>query len=314
MEIEKGKPQLAHLEKTLEYAEKHNKKYRLHTVVWDFEAAEPQWLMDLKKSAHQDPVAREEYKREVERRIDYLVAPHSDQYIHIDTINESYHHPFDWKEMGWDWFAHITKTIQKKAPNALLYVNEYGVISDCEAPDREDIYGNWYLDHILDIVRAGGVVEGIGVQAHYVHNYYRPLEDFYTLHNLANSLLPITITEFSTDESDMTPQIVEESLRLAYGNPQVNGFVFFGFAENMIFRPGSELVDSNWELTDAGKAFVNLMKRWKTDTEARVRKDGTVEFVGYYGDYELTDGKNTWKFTHKKGQDSKVAELIVSHR
>ena len=92
-------------------------------------------------------------------------------------------------------------------------------------------------------------------------------------------------------------------MQLAFGNPSVQGFTLWGFWAGDVWSgaPDAILYDSNWNITPAGQAYVNLMKQWKTQVSTKVAANGTVQLVGFYGDYTLTTGGKTYAFSLVKG-------------
>src|SRR5262245_24200834 len=68
---------------------------------------------------------------------------------------------------------------------------------------------------------------------------------------------------------------------------------------------------SKWTITDSGKKWQDLLgiqdwdgnagNGWTTQLTATTAADGTINFNGYYGDYELTIGGQKYNLTLKKG-------------
>ena len=129
------------------------------------------------------------------------------------------------------------------------------------------------------------------------------------MNNLSVTGLPITLTEFAiqpsaggvTTTATRSAQLYNESLRLLYGTPQATSF--------LIWEPwppaasdNTTIVDSNWNLTQSGQALVNLLNSWTTPTQnLTVSPNGTIDFSGYYGDYQLTVGGQTVPLSLLKG-------------
>ncbi len=129
------------------------------------------------------------------------------------------------------------------------------------------------------------------------------------MNNLSVTGLPITLTEFAiqpsaggvTTTAARSAQLYNESLRLLYGTPQATSF--------LIWEPwppaasdNTTLVDSSWNLTQSGQAVVNLLNSWTTPTQnLTVSPNGTIDFNGYFGDYQLTVGGHTVPLSLLKG-------------
>ncbi len=60
------------------------------------------------------------------------------------------------------------------------------------------------------------------------------------------------------------------------------------------FAPVGTLYDNNWTPRDTAVAWQALMNEWDTDVTTMVGPDGTIDFSGFYGDYEVTVGSQTF--------------------
>ena len=125
--------------------------------------------------------------------------------------------------------------------------------------------------------------------------------------------MPITLTEFGvkdpTSESDAA-QMMEETMRIVFGTPDADGFFMWGIYQGDIFRGAAALYRSDWSLTPAGERWIDLMTidgdpdandDWDTDLSALVDPNGMIAFDGFYGDYEITIGDETFDLTLTKG-------------
>jgi hypothetical protein len=62
------------------------------------------------------------------------------------------------------------------------------------------------------------------------------------------------------------------------------------------------IVDPNWNLTLSGQTLVDLLDSWTTPTQQlTVGPNGTIDFTGFYGDYEITVGSQTFDLSFLKG-------------
>jgi len=62
------------------------------------------------------------------------------------------------------------------------------------------------------------------------------------------------------------------------------------------------LVDGNYlNPTEALDRFDQLMAEWDTDLTLNVNPDGTIDFTGFYGDYDITIDGNTFALELTKG-------------
>jgi len=75
--------------------------------------------------------------------------------------------------------------------------------------------------------------------------------------------------------------------------------------------PAGALVDAEWKLTPAGMVWQQLtgvrnhatarLPMWTTDVSLTTDSHGRVDFVGFYGDYEIIFGRQRREFTLTKG-------------
>ena len=181
----------------------------------------------------------------------------------------------------------------------------------------------------------GDVVTGIGVQYYVTANGTRgPGTIQKAMQNLAVEGLPLSLTEFGGQTSIAAadaPQLVDDTIRMMMGKPGVDSMHIWGWYNNdgMNLDPygdGTSLVNKGWynadgsyNLTAAGVRFEYLFGRgldptapganadgsnpnpWTTDTTLAVNADGTIQFNGFYGDYDLTVGDQTYELTFDKG-------------
>ncbi len=70
------------------------------------------------------------------------------------------------------------------------------------------------------------------------------------------------------------------------------------------FAPVGTLYDNNWTIRDTGVRWQNLMSEFETDVTTMVNPDGTISFTGFFGDYEVTIGGQTFDLQLAKGDAS----------
>jgi GH35 family endo-1,4-beta-xylanase len=212
----------------------------------------------------------------------------------------------------------IKQTLAASGASTKVFVNEYGVLTNSD-------YGDYYIRHINELRQAGivagygSVVDGIGAQYYpgsaTSHNPRRVME---TLQNLSVQGLPITLTEFGVHDDDpsITPTVaanmLEDMARLTFGNAGVNGVFMWGFHQESgsgattLFAPAAALYTvstanfNSWTPTEAGTrwqdlfsidADANLDDDWDTQFPGVVvDANGTINFNGFWGDYEFTIG------------------------
>jgi GH35 family endo-1,4-beta-xylanase len=301
----------------LNFAETNDLGVRMHNLIWG--SQQPNWVNGLiSQAASGDTTAINTLRAEISERIDYYVADRAQRYYELDVYNESVHTPEYWDIYNDDGIAaiynEVAQAVAEAGGDARLFTNEYNVLQD-----NGDFYGNWYLRNIEDIVSAGGAVSGIGVQS-YENNAigtsqgaHNPARKMQTLQNLSVLGLPITLTEFGvkdpTNESDAATML-DETVRLVFGTPNAAGFFMWGFWRGEIFRGAAAFYDEDWNLTQAGERWQDLMSAegdadpnddWDTQLNAIVDENGAISFDGYWGDYELAIGDAMFDLELLKG-------------
>lgn len=331
------------IDRMLEYAATHDLRFRQHAMIWGTQ--QPAYIVALTAQAAlpgpTGETAKAELMLEIQERIDYYVWDRAEQYDQIDIYNESYHTgefipaATYWQIYGPDGIAQIYNDSAAAAAaggneNLLLFTNEYNVLND-----NGDGYCGWYRQHVEQLINAGGNIGGIGIQYYSYeqigdgagqHNPHRILG---TLQHLSVLHRPLELTEFGikdngtgTDEEkrQLRARILDESMRLVFGQPQSTGFTIWGFWAGDVWdqAPNAYLYDQTWNLSPTGQAYIDLVEgQWTTVTTATVQADGTVSFDGFYGDYVISTGNTLVNLTltkspHGDGSSSLLPDLTLS--
>jgi GH35 family endo-1,4-beta-xylanase len=259
---------------------------------------------------------------EIHERIKYYVGDRAQRFYQVDVYNESYHTGSNapgsnnyWDLYGASGVAKIYKladdAIAAAGSNAQTFVNEYSVLEN----QGGDYYANWYLRHIESIQNAGqadygqNVVGGIGFQ------YYdggtgnhNPARIYADMQNLSVEGLPLALTEWGVRGTDSAANeanaaiTLDETTRLVFGTAGTTGITLWNLRNVPgVFAPVGTLYDNNWTPRDTAVAWQSLMHEWDTDVTVPVNPDGTIGFTGFYGDYEVTIGNQTYALQISKG-------------
>jgi GH35 family endo-1,4-beta-xylanase len=337
-------PTLSHVDTILNYAQSHNMNVRMHNLIWGTQ--QPSWVNSLITSAQSsNPTVAAQAKANlitaITNRIAYYVGDadsdtsdgdRARKYIEIDVLNESLRDGTYWDIFGTEGVADIYKKVNDAVVAAgadtRLYTNEYNVLQFANNPNggAPDAYANWYRRHVEDINNAGfgEVVTGIGVQYAVdartsntqVHSAARIQQ---VLQNLSVTGLPISLTEFSVSPNaggvitteQRSAEIYNETLRMSFGTPAATSFLIWEpWPSPTASTDNTTIVDANWNLRASGQALVDLLDAWTTPTQnLLVGPDGTIDFTGYYGDYEITIGSQTFDLSLLKG--TQLYSLVV---
>ncbi len=320
---------LEHLERFLAFAERNGLRARLHTLLWDTNQ-QPAWVSSeepkqpglLTRALQGDTAAKAELTQQINERIAYLLRDQAKKYLEVDVINESVHRARYLSLYGTgglaDLFKRSAATVKAAGATTRLYLNEYNLLQWSEDPQTgaPDAYGNWYRRHAERILAAGGPIDGLGVQyypdgrdaAELGANAHSALAAFQVFQNLAVTGRRLSLTEFTVSGKGTTPergaQILDETLRVVFGTPEADTFMLWsawGGAAGEPPLPASLLVDQAWKPTPAGERFDALMAAWRTSVSAPLDAERSIEFDGFYGDYDVTVGVRTSRFTLARG-------------
>jgi GH35 family endo-1,4-beta-xylanase len=336
-------PTMGHVDTILNYATSHDMKVRMHNLIWGNQ--QPPWVNDLITAAQSsNPTVAAQAKADlmtaIENRIAYYVGDGDNDildgdrarmYSEIDVLNETLREGTYWDIYGAQGVAEIHKKVKDAVVAAgadtRLYTNEYNVLQFANNPSggAPDTYANWYRRHVEELNNAGygEVVTGIGVQYAVdarttntqVHSPARIQQVF---QNLSVTGLPISLTEFSVSPNaggvitteERSAQVYNETLRMLYGTPQATSFLIWE-AWPPAATDNTNIVDANWNLRASGRELVELLNAWTTPTQNLVvSPQGTIDFTGFYGDYQLTIGSQTFDLAHLKG--TQLYSLVVA--
>jgi endo-1,4-beta-xylanase len=320
---------MAAVDRAFSYAEQHGLDVRMHNLIWG-DSQQPAWASTLlDNAAAGDAVAQADLRTEISERIDYYVGDadanpndgdRARRYHEMDLINEHDHQPKYWNVYGAqgiaDMFTEAAQAVAAANSNARLYVNEYNVFQ------WGDSYGNWYREDVDTLKSLGAPVGGIGIQYYptaTTHSaaVHSPTRMQQVLQGLSVAGLPITLSEFGVGTGDGTTTAqaatyLTDTMRMIFGTPQATTFMMWGFATNDVWdqAPLAALMNTDGSLTSVGVAYEQLMAQWHTDVTLPVASNGTIDFTGFYGDYEVTVDGKTYSLALAKGATD--YQLIVN--
>lgn len=311
---------MAGVDRLLDFAEQNRLDVRMHNLLWG-DSQQPNWAATLLNNANSgNQTAKNDLREEISERIDYYIGngdanPADDRarrIVEIDILNEHVHQPKYWNVYGAqgiaDIFAESAAAVAAAGADTKLYLNEYNVLQF-----GFDNFGNWYRRDIEEVNHLGGAVSGVGVQYYPFNvagsNAHSAARINQIFQNFSVTGLPISLTEFGvqTGGGTTTAQAatyLTETMRMVFGTANATTFMNWGFWANDVWSqaPLAVLVDANWNLTPAGTAFMALMAQWDTDLTLSVGPDGTIDFRGFYGIYEVTIDGETFELDLTKGQ------------
>jgi endo-1,4-beta-xylanase len=319
-----GPVTMAYADSIRSFAEANNMRFRMHALLWGAQnPGDIQTLLDDARNG--DMAAKATLRTRISERIDYYVGDgdgtpnetndRASRYFALDVLNEHVHQAhyidiFTDSELA-DIFNEVRQAIDATNGQVDMFLNEYNVLQF-----GMDSYGNWYRHDADAIVNAGGSLQGLGVQYYACGSVtcggsspHSPARIHQILQNLSVGDFTLTLTEFgiggdSTASEAEAADILEDSMRMFFGSPQADGFLHWGFWEGGrdFGREGDGiLVRTDFTLTPAGERRQELMEEWDTDLTLNVLPDGTIDFTGFFGEYEITIGGNTYTLDLTKG-------------
>ena len=102
---------------------------------------------------------------------------------------------------------------------------------------------------------------------------------------------------------------------MLFGTPDATGFLYWGWWASATDRERAgqrRPRDANWTtLTPVGVALESVARQLDTDLTTTVNADGTIDFTGFYGDYELTIDGQTYDLSHSPKATS-LSSLVIA--
>lgn len=215
-----------------------------------------------------------------------------------DVINESYAHNDVMNVLGRGAMVEWFQAAHKGAPDVKLFYNDY-VMFDGEGPGSPSQY---FYDTIKYLQENGAPIGGIGEQGHFGGSPPPPTRVLKVLDRFGELGLPIQITEFDIDTSDLATQVTytRDFLTAVFSHPAVSGVMCWGFWEGRHWKPRAAFWSKDWQLRPNGEVWVELTtKKWWTNVDLETTDDGAAVVRGFRGDYEVIvtspDGKSATK-------------------
>jgi GH35 family endo-1,4-beta-xylanase len=317
-----GPVTMAYADSIRTFAETNDMRFRMHALVWGTQnPGDIQTLLDQARSGNAP--AKATLRTRISERIDYYVGDgdgtpnetvdRAARYFALDVLNEHVHqgHYFDIftpTELA-GIFNEVQQAIDATNAEVDLFLNEYNVLQN-----GDDDFGNWYRAGADQIVNAGGELDGLGIQYYargsaVAGQEHSPARMHQIMQNLSVGDFKLTLTEFgvqggTVEDPAEAADIVEDSMRMFFGNPSADGYFHWGFwagGTDPNLQGAGILANNDFTLTPAGERYEALMEEWSTDLTLPVGPDGAIDFTGFFGEYEITIGANTYTLDLTKG-------------
>lgn len=216
------------------YAKSRGMPFKFHTLVWG--SQEPSWISGLSAS---------EQKAEVTQWIQAAGQRYGNSEF-VDVVNEPLHAKPSYRNAiggdgatGWDWVIWSFQQARQAFPNSKLLINDYGIISDPNAAAQ-------YVQ-IINLLKARGLVDGIGIQCHYFNMDNVSVSTMNSvLNTLAATGLPIYVSELDITGDDNTQlQRYQQKFPVLWEHPSVKGITLWGYIQGQTWASNTHLVTSS---------------------------------------------------------------------
>lgn len=295
-EPKKGKLKKNELNEYFKYAKENNWSLRGHALVWAIQGYNYDKHFSNKGSC-------KEIAENIKKRIDRDLKEYKGKFVDYDVWNEPFHERFLFNKCGWGLMDSAFVWAHRADPGAVLYINEYNVVSAGET--------YFFYQLVKQMLDRKIPVQGIGVQCHYQGRPISPNLFKERIDMLASLGLPIKITEFDIGTYDQGLHISEQKqaeefakfIRSAYSHPAISGILLWGFWDNRHWLKNGGIIASDGRAKPAADTIYNLWhKTWTTRATAIADASGNAKFRGFPGKYQVTIGskKSTLEVKSKK--------------
>jgi GH35 family endo-1,4-beta-xylanase len=283
--------------KGIEFVKENDLFMRGHVLVWPsarFVPGDVRKMIEQIKQSPDDETLKQTLRQAVEHRITWMTTEMAGKVNDWDVANETFanHDIMDaldpagtphGKGVLADWF----KLAHKGDPNAQLYLNDYGILTNGNPWSTHQQY---FYDTVKDLIDSGAPINGIGMQAHFGAMLTAPTRLWEVLDQYAKLGLRIKVTEFDIDLDD--PQLKADYTRdfftALFAHPQVDGLLSWGFWAGAHWRPDAAFLDKNFKPRPNDIAMRDLLfKKWWTDVTVNTNAKGNIQQRVFKGKYVI---------------------------
>jgi endo-1,4-beta-xylanase len=226
----------APLDAIYNFSQQQGFKFKAHNLIWG--AQFPSWITSLSQA--QQLAAIQTWITNYGARYPKTWA--------VDVVNEPLHTvpPFTAAlggngSTGWDWVINSFQMARKAFPNAKLLLNEFGTENDANARSQ-------FLQ-IVSLLKARGLIDGIGVQAHFFNldnmtaAQMKTALDSYQTAGLPVFLSELDITGGGTDAGQLAQY--QALFPVMWQHPVVQGITTWGYIVGQTWHDGTGLLNAD---------------------------------------------------------------------
>ncbi|GAB5519816.1 MAG: hypothetical protein RhofKO_20670 [Rhodothermales bacterium] len=270
--------------------------FRFHVLVWGNQ--QPAWIESL-------PV--DQQLEEIEEWFQAIADRYPD-IDYVEVVNEPLHDPPNQAgngggnyinalggtgSTGWDWVLTSFRMARNVFPNAKLLINDYNIVNNANNITT-------YLE-IIDLLQAEDLIDGIGAQAHAFSTRGSAQAMRTNLDRLAETGLPIQITELDIDGPNDQTQLTDYQriFPALWEHPAVEGITLWGWRPGLWRNDeGAFILDANGMERPALQWLASYLAAQVTSTEDKAALPRTLRLHEAYPNpfsqtttlaYELTE-------------------------
>lgn len=191
---------------------------------------------------------------------------------------------------GREIYVEVLEQALQENPTIATYFNDYNMLSEGSVIGNDYVL---YKSMLQEIIDAGGMIDGIGLQAHMGSHLVAPDTLYAILEDCSDTFgKAIKITEY--DQSSIIPDDVAakytgDFLTLVFSHPATDGFLMWGFWDGAHYADHAPLFNDDWTPKPALSIFNDLLfNQWWTDETDLTGSNGEVTVRGFKGDYRIT--------------------------
>ena len=232
-----------------------------------------------------------------------------------DVVNEPIHTPPSYVNAlggkgttGWDWVISAFQLARKYwSPSTKLLINEYSVINDPNA--------NAQYRQIINLLKARGLIDGIGVQAHYfeIDGGVSPSVLKNNLDSLTATGLPVYASEFDINQQNDGTQNAryQEFLPIFWEDPGVYGVTLWGYTQNETWKPYTYLVTTSGAERPALQWLRNYMLKGPTPPSPILISPGIITNAPRLPTYQWRSASHATSYELQVALDFEFQLVIV---
>lgn len=276
----------SHVFSFLDWLQNNDMAIRGHMLVW----GGFQWLPDDIEQNQNDP----DYVRERIAQHISSFAGHPQIKGRVKdwvVLNEPAHlRDLETVFGGTDEYAEWFKQAASADPDALLFINEYDILSQ---GGMNIAIQESYKAIIQEIVANGGPLDGIGMQSHVGYPLAPPelVYDIIDEYALLVGGKAISITEYDAEgvEDFIASEYMRDFLTITFSHPSVTSFVFWGHWDPLHWLFDAPILREDYSRKPAGQTYIDLVfGEWWTNETRSTGSRGDASVRAYLGEYDIT--------------------------